>query len=233
MPATTSAAQLPPWEQLYRDMATLLPHVAGSLIVLALGVFLGLLTGRIASRLLRMINLDRHAAHAGVAESLQAVGISSSASLLATIVQWFIIVSSTIVALYLFDWRLASGLAERFLLDLPHLLGGLLILAAGIIAAPFLARSVLIAAVNREVGPARLLSDMTRVGVIALAVAVAFEQAQIGKTTVLVAFAIVLSGATLAAAIAVGLALRDVLTRWMQEQFSARRKSDRGDVQHL
>lgn len=233
MPDTSPLGALPSWQQVQQNVAVVLPHVAGSLIVLALGVLLGILAGRITWRMLRVTDLDRRVANAGVASSLQTVGVSSTAKLLAYAVEWLVIFSSTIVALYLLDWRLASGLAERFLLYVPRLAGALLILAGGLVVARFLSRSVLIAAVNRELRFARLLSDVTRVGVMALTVAIAFEQAQIGHTTVLVAFTIVVGGATLAAAIAIGLAMRDVLTRWLNEQFDKRHKRDDDLLQHL
>ncbi len=232
MPAADPFAQLPPWHQIYRDLVAVLPHVAGSLIVLALGVGLGILAGRIAWKVLRLTDIDRRAANVGVAGSLETIGVGSTAKLLARLLEWFIIFSSTIVALYLLDSRLASGLAERFLLYVPHLAGALLILGGGLIVARFLARSVLIAAVNREIREARLLSDATRLAVVALTVAIAFEQAQIGTTTVLVAFAIVLGGATLAASIALGLAFRDVLARWLLDRTDSRQKREQDVLQH-
>ncbi len=66
------------------------------------------------------------------------------------------------------------------------------------------------------------------------AASVAFEQAQIGHTTILVAFAIVLGGATLSVAIAVGLSLRDGVERWLHRQMGAPHKPVGRDMfQHL
>ncbi len=234
MPVTSLASPSPPWEQLYRDIALVLPHVIAGLTVLVLGVISGVVAGRVAARVLRATRLDRRATNAGVAGTLQAIGVSSPAKLAAASLKWFIIFTSAMVARYLLDSPLASGLTERFLLYLPHFGGALLVLAGGTLVARFLSRSVLIAAVNREVAPARLFSGLTRVGVMALAVAIAFEQAQIGYTTVLVAFAIALGGVTLVLAIAVGLALRDVVARWLQQHLDASRKAEDWKVfQHL
>ncbi len=234
MPPTTQTASLPSWQQVQQNLAAIFPHLVGSLVVLVLGIVLGVLVGRVTWRLLRRTDIDRRAANAGIASSLATVGVVSTARLLARLLQAFIIFSSTIVALYLLDWRLASGLAERFLLYVPHLAGGLLILAGGLIVSRFLSRAALIAAVNREIRSARMLSDLTRIGVMALTVAIAFEQAQIGQTTVLVAFAIVFGGLTLAAAIPLGLALRDVSARWLAEQFAPTRpeKTEHDVFQH-
>ncbi len=223
----------PTFQRFQQDAVALLPQAVASLLVLVLGVALGILIGRVTRKLLMMSGVNQRAARAGIAESLNAVGISSTAALLATIVKWFVIFSSTIVAMYLLDARLASGLAERFLLYLPNLAGGVAILLGGLVVAKFLSRTVLIAAVNRDVASSRMLSDITRVAVITLTVAIALEQAQIGRTTVLVAFSIVFGGVTLAAAIGAGLALRDVMKHWLLEQLNpARRKREEDVFQH-
>ncbi len=214
-------APLPSWQHFWQEVADVLPHVAGSLVVLLAGVALGLIAAGLARKILRMTGFDARAANLGVAGSIETIGVRSPSALLAGILQWAVVFASTIVALYLLDSRLASGLAERVLLYVPQLAGACVILVGGVLVAKFLSRSVLIAAVNRGIGPARLLSDVTRLAVLAMSIAIAFEQAQIGRVTVLVAFAIVFGGLTLAAAIAVGLALRDVMSPWLRDQFDS------------
>lgn len=82
---------------------------------------------------------------------------------------------------------------------MPQAAGASLILLVGLVVAKFLAQSVLIAAVNRHLAASRLLSDATRIGVAMLSIAIALEQAQIGRITVLLAFGILFGGVTLAA----------------------------------
>ncbi len=234
MRETLQNTPLPSWQHFRQEVVDLLPHVIGSLLVLVAGILLGVVVGRVARRLLSMTNVDRRAANVGVAGSLATFGVASTGRLLAGILQWFVIFSSTIAALYLLDSRLASDLAERFLLYVPQAAGASLIFLAGLVVAKFLSQSVLIAAVNRRVGPSRLLSDVTRVGVVVVSVAIALEQAQIGGTTVLLAFGILFGGVTLTAAIAIGFALREVVSRWLIEQVeAARSKQERDMFQHL
>jgi hypothetical protein len=135
-------------------------------------------------------------------------------------VQWFIIFCSTIVGLYAVDPRLASSLAERVLLYVPRLASGLAIAAGGILLSKFAGRAVLIGAVNHEIRPARLLAAITRAAIVIVGVAAGLEHAGIGQRTVLVAFAILFGGLTLAAAIALGLALKEPLHRWLSDQQS-------------
>jgi hypothetical protein len=137
------------------------------------------------------------------------------------------------LALYSLDARLASDLAERFFLYLPHVLVGAAILVGGGLAARFLGRSVLIAAVNGEIPGARVLASATRAGVMLLAGAIAVEHLGIGRATLLTAFAILFGGATLAAALALGLGLQDVVRRWAASQFGEpARPPEHEPIQH-
>jgi len=208
------------WQQFSDQTFTILPHVLASLLVFAIGIVLGLIVTRLANWALRTSNLDRGAARLGLTSSLRVLGVSSIVRLVATGLQAAILLLASILALYSLDARLASDLAERVFLYLPHLAVALVILGGGTVVARFLSRSVLIAAVNSEIRAARLLAGFTRVGVMIVACAMAFEHLGISRETVLTAFAIVFGGVTLAVSIAAGLAMQDVVRRWVSEQLT-------------
>ena len=208
------------WQQFTDQTFTVLPHVLASLFIFVVGILLGMAVSRVANWALRWSNIDRGAARLGLAASLEALGISSTVRLLAAALQAAILLLASILALYSLDARLASDLAERFFLYLPHLVVAIVMFGAGIVLARFLSRSVLIAAVNSDIRAARLLSGFTRVAVIIVAGAMAFEHLGISRETVLTAFAIVFGGVTLAASIAGGLAMQDVARRWVAAQLA-------------
>jgi uncharacterized membrane protein len=93
-----------------------------------------------------------------------------------------------------------------------------MILIVGAVAARFLARSVLIGAVNMQIQSARLLSLAVKWVVILVAVAMALDHLSIGRTVLLLAFAILFGGIVLATALAVGLGARDVVRRTLERQ---------------
>jgi hypothetical protein len=220
------------WQQFRDQTFTILPHVLASLVVFLVGIFLGILVSRLANWALRSSNFDRGAARLGLAASLEAVGISSTARLLATALQAGVVLLASILALYSLDARLASDLAERFFLYLPHLVVAIVILAGGMVLARFLSRSVLIAAVNADIRAARLLGGFTRTGVMIVAGAMAFEHLGISRETVLTAFAIVFGGVTLAASIAGGLAMQDVARRWVAAQLAPPERGEGETTEH-
>lgn len=209
------------WQRFFEQAVWILPHVLAGLIVLGLGVLLALAVQRFGNSLRLASRIDRRLARIGVSSALESIGIRSSVAAIAGVLKWSIIFAAAMLALYSLDARLASDLAERFFLYLPHALVAVAILAGGGVAARFLGRSVLIAAVNGEMPGARLLAGATRVGVMLLAISIAFEHLGIGRATLLTAFAILFGGATLAAALALGLGLQDLVRRWAAERFPA------------
>lgn len=203
------------WQQFQVQALALLPKVMGSGLVLLLGLLTALVVGRLAAWMLRSAHTDRWAARLGLSSPLETIGVGSSVAALARLLQMAILLSTSILALYAVDTRLASDLAERFLLYVPHLVVGGVILAAGVVLARMAARSVLIGAVNAGVPSARLLAGLTKAAVMLTAGAIALEQVGIGRMTVLIAFTVLFGGATLAAAIAIGLGAQDVVRQWM------------------
>ncbi len=206
------------WQQFRDQTFTLLPHVLASLLVFVVGIVLGIIITRVANWTLRATSLDRQAERLGLTGPLELIGVSSAVRAVAGVLQATVLLLACILALYSLDARLASDLAERFFLYLPHLVVAVIILGAGLVLARFLARSVLIAAVNAEIRAARLLAGLTRVAIMIVACAMAFEHLGISRETVLTAFAIVFGGVTLAASIAAGLAMQDMVRRWVAEQ---------------
>ena len=94
----------------------------------------------------------------------------------------------------------------------------MVILIVGAIAARFLARSVLIGAVNMQLQAARLLSLAVKWLVLLIAGAMALDHLGIGRSILLLAFAILFGGVAFAAALAVGLGAKDAVSRAIEQQ---------------
>jgi len=93
-----------------------------------------------------------------------------------------------------------------------------------------LGRSVLIAAVNAHIPSARLLSGLTRFFVMTLATVAALEELGIGRTTIIVTFSILFGGVVAAAAIALGMAARDIARELLQSQFGSKSEAEVKDA---
>src|SRR5262249_38073887 len=102
---------------------------------------------------------------------------------------------------------------------LPHVLAALLIFIVGSLTARFLARSLLISAVNMQIQSARLLSLAVKWLLQIVTVAMALDQLGIGRAVLLLAFGLLFGGIVLAMALAIGLGASQTVERALDRQF--------------
>ena len=116
--------------------------------------------------------------------------------------------------------RLLEGNSQMAIFLFPYLthsVGAILLLIAGNIVARFLARSVLIGAVNAKLQYARFLSLGVKWLVLVLTAAMVLDHLQIGGTVVDLAFGILFGGIVLTLSLAVGLGSRDIVSRSLEK----------------
>jgi hypothetical protein len=145
----------------------------------------------------------------------------------ASVAFWTVLALGLLLGLTALDAALPSQFAVSVLQYVPHLLAALAILIVGGIVARFLARSILIGAVNMGVQYARLLSLTVKWLVLIVAVAMALDHIGIGRTVLLLAFGILFGGIVLAIALAVGLGARDVVSRALDRQLREPTRDDK------
>lgn len=152
---------------------------------------------------------------------------SSPTELFARASFWTCVLLGLVIGVSAFDASYAS--ASNFpILLLPyvtHAIGALIVLLVGTLVARFLARSVLISAVNAQLQYARFLSLGVKWLVLVLTAAMVLDHLQIGGGIVELAFGILFGGIVLTLALAVGLGSRDLVTRSLER--GVERASDR------
>lgn len=129
---------------------------------------------------------------------------------------WFVIVTGVALALDVLGASTPTMLGTSILGALPRLVVGAVIMLVGVGAARYLERSALIGAVNLQVRQARPLALGVKWLVLVLAAAMALEHVGVGGSLATSAFAIVLGGIVLAAALAVGLGARGAVARALE-----------------
>jgi len=220
------------WERL-REF---LPNLLVSLLVVALGLALAILLREGVSRVLRALKFDRLASRMGLSEAVERVGSFRSPSHIAgQLVFWVVVVFALLGGLYELDTAYTRGLVDRFFAYLPNLVVAGFILLIGAIVSRFLARGVLLGAVNAGMRGARLAAGLVRFLVMALAAVAALEHIGIGRATVLIAFGIVFGGVVMALAIAFGLGGRDLARDLLEGQLRkpADTEADSEGLRHL
>jgi hypothetical protein len=200
------------------QIASLLPGIVALLTALLLSAAMAWALSAILRRSLARFDFDRRVAQGGF-PALAEWSPSSSPTLLVTrAVAWTIMLIGFLIGVSAFDGELPSQLALRLFDYLPDVLAAIVVLVAGGVIARFLARSVLIGAVNLNLQYARLLSVGVKWLVTVLAATIAIEHLGIGGGIIRLAFGILFGGIVLALALAVGLGSKELVSRSLERE---------------
>jgi len=210
-----------------------------NLLAMALIVLAGLLLAglvRLGLRfLLPRLGFDRLAQRTGLATMLQKGGIAAPPSrVLAVGAAWAVVAVFVLLGIGALNLQFAMDLLSRAFSYLPNLLIALALVLLGSLAAAFVRRSVLIAAVNAGLPSARLLAGGVRTGLMVLFIAMALEHLGVGRQVMLTSFAIMFGGVVLALALAFGLAGRDLARELLEGALKPGGEGPHGDeLRHL
>jgi hypothetical protein len=213
------------------SIVNFLPGLVALLAILLITVALSAILRLALRRFLRSIDFDGRISRLGFPELLELSPKRSPTLLIVRIFSWTILILGVLAGVSALDAALPSLLVVRLFAYIPNVLAAFLVLATGIVAASFLARTVLIGAVNMKLQSARLLSLGVKWMVLVLTAAMALEHLGIGGSIVTLSFGILFGGIVLALALAVGLGSKDMVSRsW--EQSHAHDDSEE-HLQHL
>jgi len=200
-------------------LANFLPGIAAFLLAVVFFTLIGWGLSVLLRRIFVSLRFDERLASRqpnGTTPSVADWSPSHSPTLLASrFVFWGCVLIGVAVGLSAFDASYsANSTISIFLLPyVTHITGAVLLVLAGSILARFLARSVLIGAVNAQMQYARFLSLGVKWLVLVLAGAMALDHLQVGGHIVELAFGILFGGIVLTLALAIGLGSRDLVTR--------------------
>jgi hypothetical protein len=208
-------------QSLYRVLSLLiaiLPGILAFFVALAVFTVLGMAISALLRRGLTLAKFDSRLT-AGRGNEDWAPSTSPT-ELVARTSFWVCVVLGLMIGVSAFDasYATAATLPISFLPYLTHGVSAVFLLVAGTLIARFLARSVLIGAVNAQLQYARFLSLGVKWLVVVLTWAMVLDHLQIGGKVVDLAFGILFGGIVLTLALAVGLGSRDLVSRSLEGQ---------------
>jgi hypothetical protein len=206
--------------QITAGIARFLPGLLALIFVVLLAVVIAWIAGAVFRQSLKRISFDARLAQWGFDGLADWSPARSPTLLLVRIIRWTVILLGLLVGTSALDADLTSRLVVGLFGYLPNVVAAILVLIVGTIIARFLARGVLISAVNMQMQSARLLSLGVKWLVLVLAGAMALEHLGIGEQIVELSFAILFGGIVLALALAVGLGSKDMVSRTWERQAS-------------
>jgi hypothetical protein len=202
------------------EVATLLPALLALLLAIAICGLFGLLCAWLLRRLLTAIHFEERMKANRSALLLEWWSPAQNLTLaVSRAVFWICIFLGLVLGIASFDaaYSPSSHFASVLYPYLTHAVSAILILLVGTFVSRFLARSVLIGAVNMNLQYARLLSQGIKWLVQVLALAMALDHLGIGGHIVDLAFGILFGGIVLALALAIGLGSKDIVSRSLDQ----------------
>jgi hypothetical protein len=214
-------------------VADFLPGVLALTIAVILSIPIAWLVSRLLRRSLRGVKFDERLEQWGFTMPAEWSPSRSPSLLVGRIAYWTIVILGLLVGVTALDAELTSNLAMRAIDYLPNVFVAGAVFFFGSLIARFVARGVLISAVNMQIDSARLISVGVKWLILVCAAAMALEHLGIGGSIVHVAFAILFGGIVLALALATGLGSKDAVARaWERHREKAGDNSAR-PFQHL
>lgn len=206
-------------QSVYRVLAlfiAVLPGFLAVFVALTLFTLIGMGLSFLVRRLLTFVKFDERI-NRGNPDWTPS---SSPTMLVGRVAFWGCVCLGMIVGVSAFDASYSTGtpLPISLLPYLTHLVGAVLLLIAGTLIARFLARSVLIGAVNAQLQYARFLSLGVKWLVLVLTAAMVLDHLDVGGKIVELAFGILFGGIVLTLALAVGLGSRELVSRSLESR---------------
>jgi len=202
--------------------AVLLPAVLSLVVAVLICGLIGLLMANLVRRILVSVRFDERVKVNSSGGLLQWSPLQIPSLALSRVVFWCFIFLGLVLGVAAFGaaYSPSEQMADRLYPYLTHLASAILLFLAGGIAARFLARSVLIGAVNMNLQYARLLSQAVKWLVLVLTVAMVLDHLGIGGAIVELAFGILFGGIVLALSLAIGLGSKEIVSRSLEHDVS-------------
>jgi hypothetical protein len=200
-------------------LASFLPGLLALLLAVAILTAIGVLLSLLIRRILTAARFDERYARTQSANVTDWSPGHSPTALVGRITFWACVILGAIIGISAFDASYAgnSQLSAILIPYLTHAVGAIVIFIVGNLIARFLARSVLIGAVNMQMQYARFLSLGIKWLVLVLTAAMVLDHLEIGGTVVELAFGILFGGIVLTLALAIGLGSRDLVSRSLEK----------------
>ena len=214
--------ELDPWSQrllgamsaLWAPIAAFIPRLFGALLVVAVGFVVAKLLDTLLSKVLAKVGVDRLVAGTGVTKLLGRAGIRLPISaLIGKIVYWFVLLIFLVSAAESLGLARVSATLDMLALYVPKVFGAGVILLVGVLLAQLVNGLVRGAAEGVGLEYASGLARIAQGLVIIIIISVAIGQLEVKTELLNYVIAIALISVGLAAALALGLGSRELVSQ--------------------
>ncbi len=205
-----------------------LPNLLAMITILIIGFLIAWMVKLILLRFLKAIQFDKVSDQWGLTRILSKGGLSySPTTLLCRFFYWVIVLIALILGINALEVAATQSLITQFFNFLPHLFTALGILLIGYLIGVFLGQATLIAAVNAQMGSAKILSRAVRWFIIILSLTMALYHLGIAEKVIVAAFSIIFGGIVLALSIAFGWGGRELAKEFLEGLTKEKNRKDK------
>lgn len=214
---------------LARGVAHYLPRLVVMLIIAFIGWVIAYALKALVRSILRVTKFSKLSQNAGATELLKQAALPSSTELVSRFVFWVAWVGFILLGVSVLGIVGLQEYTARFFLFLPRMFVALVILFVGFLAASFFSRAALLAAVNANFRPSKMLSVLIRIIISIFALSMVFEVLGVAEGTLLIAFGTAFGAIMLALAIAFGLGGQDLAREFLERKLARNKREERED----
>jgi hypothetical protein len=215
--------------ELEEGVAHYLRRVIVMLVIALLGWLIAYLVKVAVRGILRWSRFSKLSEHTGATQLLNQAALPSSTELLSRFAFWVAWVGFVLLGVSVLGIVGLQEYTARFFLFLPRLFAALVIMFFGLLAASFFSRAALLAAVNANFRPSRLVSVSIRIFISIFTLSMAFEVLGVAEGTIMIAFGTAFGAVMLGLAIAFGLGGQGLAREFLEERLAKRRRQSKED----
>ena len=224
-------------EQAYGNLvhmiADFLPRLLVMLIIIVIGLVVAFLVKYILQIVLNLTKLDRVSEQAGASGILRVAHLSSMTALISRSIFWLTWIGFILLGFSVLGVASLQEQISRLFQFLPEVFVAILILFVGLMAANFISRAVLLAAVNAGHRSARIMSSAIRFLIWVLTISMTLEELGVARQTVISAFSIIFGALMFGLALAFGIGGQDLARKALERYLGAQPKEKDKEPQPL
>ena len=215
MPTTLGVIQ-GSFEELWQELILFLPHFAGAIAVLLVGMLISITLGKVVIKIVAMLRLDEFALKLEVKQALQKIGVKLHIGhLLGWTIKWFCLIVFLIAATDILGWDQVTDYLKQVVFYIPNVIIAVIILLAGILLGTFVHNVIRSAVEAAHISCANFLASLAKWAIIIFSLMAAFVQLQIAQELIRILFTGFVAMLALAGGLAFGLGGREHAARFL------------------
>lgn len=221
-------------DRLSYHITTYLPSILAALAFVGGAYLTAVVLRGLLYRAFKGLAIDRFLRRSGIVFIIAPSGRLRATRLVAEAVYWCILLAGLLTGLSVFGTDITNEIVQSFVFVLPKLAIAVLILLGGAWLSRYLGRSALVWAVNENVPFPGRLARGVRVIIMFVAIVVAANQLDFAKNVFLAAFVLVVGGAVLASALALGMGASNEIREFLRsKRESSKETNEHSVLSHL